>query len=93
MRSVPGLYDDELMELITPICPLPYGIEAKEDDRIELSTDELKVGHKLLSHVRTVDNVIVVGAGNRLSPTFLARIKNLAENTGIQEPIVVLATD
>ena len=93
MRSVPGVYDTELMELIIPICPLPYGVEAEENDRLELYAKDLKVGHKLLSHVRTVDNVIVVGAGNRLSPTFLARIKSLAANTGIQEPIVVLATD
>ena len=93
MRSVPGVYDTELMELIIPICPLPYGVEAEENDRLELYAKDLKVGQKLLSHVRTVDNVIVVGAGNRLSPTFLARIKSLAANTGIQEPIVVLATD
>jgi len=93
MRSVPGVYDTELMELIIPICPLLYGFEAEEGDRLELSTGQLRVGHKLLSHVRTVDNAMVVGAGNRLSPTFLARIKKLAENTGIQEPIVVLATD
>tara|TARA_B100000029_G_scaffold260343_1_gene256819 strand:+ start:40 stop:303 length:264 start_codon:yes stop_codon:yes gene_type:complete len=86
------MYDTELLELIIPICPLPYGVEAQEDDRLELEIDELRVGHKLLSHVRTVDNVIVVGAGNRISPTFLARIRSLAENTGIQEPIVVLAT-
>ena len=93
MRSVPGVYDTELMELIIPICPLPYGVEAEENDRLELYAKDLKVGQKLLSHVRTVDNVIVVGAGNRLSPTFLARIKSLAANIGIQEPIVVLATD
>ncbi len=92
MRSLSGMYDTELLELIIPICPLPYGVEAQEDDRLELEIDELRVGHKLLSHVRTVDNVIVVGAGNRISPTFLARIRSLAENTGIQEPIVVLAT-
>ena len=93
MRAVPGVYDTELLELILPICPLPYGIETEAGDHKEVSADELRLGHKLLSDVKTVDNVIVVSAGNRLSPTFLARIRHLADNTGVQEPILILATD
>ena len=93
MRAVPGMYDPALLEAILPICPLPYGVDTETHRHLQVRADELRLGHKLLSDVKTADNVVVVGAGNRLSPGFLARIKHLAESTGIQEPISVLAAD
>ncbi len=93
MRAVPGMYDPALLEAILPICPLPYGVDTETHRHLQVRADELRLGHKLLSDVKTADNVVVVGAGNRLSPGFLARIRHLAESTGIQEPISVLAAD
>jgi hypothetical protein len=36
-----------------------------------------------------MDGQLIVAAGNRISPTFLERITNYAQLSGIKEPILV----
>jgi response regulator RpfG family c-di-GMP phosphodiesterase len=49
----------------------------------------LRVGHVLLSDLVTKDGVLIISAGNRITPALLQRLRNFATLSGIKEPIHV----
>jgi hypothetical protein len=52
----------------------------------------LQVGQLLLSDVLTTDGLLLLSAGHRISEVALARIRNIAQISGIREPIIVDVT-
>jgi hypothetical protein len=51
----------------------------------------LRVGHMLVSDIETKDGTMIVGAGNRLTPALLHRLRNFSALSGIKEPVYVVA--
>lgn len=57
--------------------------------KIELSLKELKPGYTLLKDIETGEGLTLIGAGFKISPLMLQRIRNFAEITEVLEPIEV----
>ena len=55
----------------------------------EVSLKELRVGHLLADKIETRDGVLIVGAGTRITPMLLEKLRNFAAVNGIREPIQV----
>ena len=52
---------------------------------------ELQAGHVLISNIETSDGMMIVTAGNKISPLLLQKLRNFAAISGIKEPIYVEA--
>jgi response regulator RpfG family c-di-GMP phosphodiesterase len=50
---------------------------------------ELRAGQTLHSDVRTVEEVLIVTAGTRITPVLMERLKNFAQIGGLKEPIEI----
>jgi response regulator RpfG family c-di-GMP phosphodiesterase len=53
---------------------------------------ELRVGHVLRSNLETKGNMLLVTAGNKITPMLLHRLRNFSSLYGIQEPIYIEET-
>jgi len=82
MKQTPGLYDPKLLGAAFT-CLLfekkGYGVTLKE----------LRVGQVLLSAIETFAGMLIVPAGNRVSPILLRKLQNFTELSSIKEPIYV----
>ena len=47
----------------------------------------LRVGHVLTADLETKDGVLILSAGNRITPPLIQRLRNFAALSGIKEPI------
>lgn len=50
---------------------------------------DLKPGQVLVSDITTKDGLLIIAAGNRISPSLLERLRNFAALSGVKEPIYV----
>ena len=53
---------------------------------------DLRVGHVLVSNLETKGNMLLVAAGNKITPMLLHRLRNFSSLYGIREPIFVEET-
>ena len=86
-----GWYDPEVLDTIISCLPPPTTVPV-ERPRRPSSFSELQVGQLLLSDVLTTDGLLLLSAGHRISEVALARIRNIAQISGIREPIIVDVT-
>jgi hypothetical protein len=91
IRKREGWYDPEVLETTVSCLPPPTTVPV-ERPRRPSSLSELQVGQLLLSDVLTTDGLLLLSAGHRISEVALARIRNIAQISGIREPIIVDVT-
>jgi response regulator RpfG family c-di-GMP phosphodiesterase len=90
IRARKGWYDPEVLDAVISCLggPGPDQPPAPRKSR-PVSVRELLVGHLLMSDIRTSDGLLLLSAGHRISEAILPRIKNIAQISAIQEPILV----
>jgi response regulator RpfG family c-di-GMP phosphodiesterase len=82
MKRCPGYYDPKLLE-----AALACLLLKRKGRALKLS--ELVVGQVLLSAIETVEGMLIIPAGNRVSPMLIRKLSNFTELSGIKEPIFV----
>ncbi len=86
MRERTGWHDPDMLDAVAAVLgagtPKPT---------ISLAFKELKPGQVLVSDVTTKDGMLIISAGNRITPSLLERLRNFATLSGVKEPIYVEA--
>lgn len=82
LKQRAGCYDPKLLE-----TALSCFISEKQGRAVAMK--DLRVGHVLLSSIETLEGVLVVPAGTRISPLLLKKLDNFTELSAIKEPIFV----
>ncbi|MDB6023364.1 MAG: response regulator, partial [Pedosphaera sp.] len=92
LRARPGWYDPQILDAVDAcfnLRPQADGQTAKPP--LAITFAGLRVGHVLVSPVETRDGVLIISAGNRISPPLIQRLRNFSALSGIKEPIYVEA--
>jgi response regulator RpfG family c-di-GMP phosphodiesterase len=100
MASISGRHDPKVLELADKLFggPSPATLnvpndvntgEAPERQVFQVRLCDLRPGMFLVHDIETVENVLVMAAGQLISPMKLELIRNFAKITGIKEPISV----
>jgi response regulator RpfG family c-di-GMP phosphodiesterase len=82
MKQSPGRYDPKLLS-----AALHCLLFEKKGQGLMLK--ELRVGQVLLSAIETYEGMLIVPAGQRVSPMLLRKLQNFTELSSIKEPIYV----
>ena len=93
LRARTGWYDPRLLDALehspgAAVTPLA-------DPAVAATTvafADLRVGHVLRSNLETKGNLLLVTAGNKITPMLMHRLRNFSSLYGIQEPIFVEET-
>ena len=86
LRERSGWYDPVLLERIFPLFVPPV---TGEVESTPVSVDELRIGDRLCANVVALDGELILASGSRISPNFLAKIRNFASVRGVSEPLLV----
>jgi hypothetical protein len=90
MRGRPGWYDPRILHAISEVSWFaPDPPEAGREGPRAVTFANLRIGQVLAADLETRDSVLIVSAGNRITPPLLERLRNFATLTGIKEPIHV----
>lgn len=92
MRRRVGWYDPEILEAVAD-CLQPTEGEGADSIKppLTVSFSNLRVGHVLVSDIQTMDGILIVAAGNQITPPLIQRLRNFSALSGIREPILVEA--
>jgi hypothetical protein len=92
MQNRTGLYDPRVLDAAFACFDiyLPQATSAKSSGH-SVGFKDLQTGHVLISNIETSDGMMIVTAGNKISPLLLQKLKNFAAISGIKEPIYVEA--
>ncbi len=86
MRERGGWYDPQLLDAVAAVlgagAPKPTASIAFKD---------LKPGQVLVADIITKEGLLILAAGNRITPSLLERLRNFAALSGVREPIYVEA--
>lgn len=86
-----GWYDPAVLRALDSCLPPPPGELAEAKPPLAVSFSNLHVGQVLASEIKTMDGIMIVAAGNEITPPLLQRLRNFASLSGIREPIHVEA--
>ena len=90
MKEMPGRYDPQILDAVLSVFVSPHENTEQQEKKVSsVQTQQLRIGHKLLSNITTTKGEIVVARGQIISPAVLQKIKTVRELYGIQEPIKV----
>jgi response regulator RpfG family c-di-GMP phosphodiesterase len=90
LRGRTGWYDPEVLDSAASLkAPVLTGQPQPVETVISISFRELTVGQLLLSDIETRQGMLIVSAGNIISPALLERLRNFALVSGIREPIKI----
>ncbi len=85
LRRHAAAYDPEVLAALESVT------EGDGEMRVrELALRELTVGMSLAADVKTVDGMVVVARGQKVTPSLCERIKNFGRHRDIEEPIRVI---
>lgn len=87
MRQRPGFFDPRVLDAAFT-CYAPETTAAPVACRA-INLHELRIGHLLAAGVETFQGVLLVSAGNRVTPGLMEKLRNFALLEGIKEPIYV----
>jgi len=90
LRARPGCYDPRLLEAMEnspAAAAAPPGDAAVSATTIAFA--DLRVGHVLRRNLETKGNMLLVTAGNKITPMLMHRLRNFSSVHGIQEPIYI----
>jgi response regulator RpfG family c-di-GMP phosphodiesterase len=88
MRAAAGVYDPAVLDVLGGYFDLAATAAAKPG-RLGVSFENLRPGQVLASDINTREGVMVIGAGTRLTPLIMERLRNFASITGLEEPIFI----
>ncbi len=88
LRGRKGWYDESILEKTSML----YGKELKKHEIRELPVTELKVGMILIENLFNHNGVCLIRGGVEITNTLLARIQNIAKQSGVKEPVRVKLT-
>lgn len=90
LRDQKGFYDPRILAALDSCFQLasPESASAAKPP-LALMFVNLRVGHLLRSDVETRDGILIVAAGNRVTPALMQRLRNFSLLSGIKEPIYV----
>lgn len=86
LRERAGWYDPDLLSAVATVVG---GIATRPVQAIAFK--DLKPGQVLVSDVVTRAGLLILAAGNRVSPGLLERLRNFAAMSGVREPLYVEA--
>jgi hypothetical protein len=92
LRSRSGWYDPAILQVVG--APgLAAGMEQAPPVKPSLAITfaQLRIGHVLRADLETRDGILIVIAGNRVTPALMERLRNFATLSGIKEPVFVAA--
>jgi response regulator RpfG family c-di-GMP phosphodiesterase len=90
MRQRAGWYDPRMLEAAgSGSRPVSEAPGSGDGTPRALTFTNLRVGHVLAADLQTKDGVLIISAGNRITPPLLQRLRNFATLSGIKEPIHV----
>ena len=93
LRARAGRYAPRLLQALQPGPGAAATAPAKTPLAVEaIVFADLRVGHVLRGNLETKDNILLVTAGNRITPMLMHRLRNFASLYGIHEPIYVEET-
>jgi HD-GYP domain-containing protein (c-di-GMP phosphodiesterase class II) len=92
LRAQPGAHDPQILDAVAACFQAasqsPGG---PKQPPVAVTFAGLRVGHVLASDVLTSDGMLIVAAGNRVSPALIHRLQNFSALSGIKTPIYVEA--
>ena len=92
LRQVPGRYDAKVLESVAASFDLALGSESADRPvPRSLALKELQVGHQITNGIQTRDGMLIVPMGTIIAQVHLEKLRNFAELSGIQEPILIAA--
>jgi len=92
LRQCPGRYDPNVLEAVAASFGLALGSESADRPAPRsLALKELQVGHQIINGIQTRDGMLIVPMGTIIAQVHLEKLRNFAELSGIQEPILIAA--
>jgi response regulator RpfG family c-di-GMP phosphodiesterase len=87
LQARAGRYDPKVLEAIGACYDIFVEKEPQEVRRITFA--ELAVGHVLVEDLLTVEEILLLKEGTRISPPVLQKLRNFSQITRIKQPIRV----
>jgi response regulator RpfG family c-di-GMP phosphodiesterase len=90
MQKSQGRYDPRVLDAVFACFDIYIDKTSTHNNPpLNLRLKKLQLGHVLVAHITTLDGIMIVAAGTRITSTLLQRLHNFAELSGIREPIIV----
>ncbi len=90
LREQKGVYDPQVMDAVGRYFELATKTDAAAQKApLALEVPDLHAGLVLTADIRTKQDILLVGAGTRLTPLILERLRNFASLEGLKLPIYV----
>lgn len=90
MRQQDGIYDPAVLDVLERYFELAADAPPRPAVRRSVGFDLLQAGQVLAADLNTRDGVMVIGAGTRVTPLIMERLRNFASVSGLEEPIYIL---
>lgn len=89
LRQRTGVYDPQVLEAVAR-CLQPEGASVKAvRPAVAVDLAELRSGQELAANIVTIQDILIVAAGTRITPLILERLRNFASLSGLKLPILV----
>jgi response regulator RpfG family c-di-GMP phosphodiesterase len=90
LQARAGCYDPRILSAVTEQAPAARAkASSSAGSATAVGFANLRVGHILCSNLETKGGILLVTAGNRITPMLMHRLRNFSSLYGIQEPIYV----
>jgi len=90
LREQKGLYDPQVMAAVARHFELEaQNSSAAQNAPLALDVAELHAGQVLTADIRTTQDILLVGAGTKITPLILERLRNFASLGGLKLPIYI----
>ena len=91
MRQQPGHYDLKVLDAIARCFELATASQPDVTVKGPVALDfaDLRAGHVLSADIVTKQEILIVGAGTKITPLILERLRNFASISGLKLPILV----
>lgn len=90
MRKQEGHYDPRVLDAVFACFDVyPNTTPTHNKEPLRLHLKNLQLGQTLVANITTLDEILIVEAGTKITSTLLERLHNFAELSGIKEPIIV----
>lgn len=90
MRQLDGIYDPAVLDVLERYFELATDAPPRPTVRRSVGFDLLQAGQVLAADINTRDGVMVIGAGTRVTPLILERLRNFSSVSGLEEPLYIL---
>lgn len=91
MQQQQGVYDLKVLEAISKCNELTVQSDTTAKIPLALDFPDLRAGYVLAADIVTKQDILIVGAGTKITPLILERLRNFAALSGLKLPIHVQA--